>query len=394
MKIAILAGAYLPEDYSALAKIYYNLAHGLTRHGHEVHVICYTRSKPSEYVDEGVFVYRLPVRGDNTIAWLNYIFCAVAKVKEVIKKHSIQIVDTCEESLEGFVYSLSKKSPLVVTALGVTNDYIKMRSYTSKIHWAKLKLLTQLIALLLKRADRVLAISEASYQALIERFNVSPARIVNVGLGIDTDKFSFTQSDIREKLEILSSTPVVLFVGRLEIRNGVHVLLQAIPQVIRSLPNTKFVFVGRDPNLAPGGGSFKDYIMRTARSSDFESNILLIDVLPDDELVQLYSASDIYVYPALSSNFGFPIAEAMACGKPVVTTPVGIVPELEYQARGGLTVVPIGEPTELAEAIINCLSLRQEDREIIAKRNRDIIESQFSIPAWVDKVIEVYAGLL
>jgi glycosyltransferase involved in cell wall biosynthesis len=396
MKIAFLTRNYPPESFAGDARIYHELARGLSKRGCEVHVICQAVGKPKDVVEEGVFVHRVGTnpRRYNAFARLNYNFHAWVKLKELIKRYGIQIVEAPDWSAEGFLYSLWKETPLVITALGATDDVIKMRGYSDIRKLASLKVLTYLVNLTYTKADKVVAISKSAYEAVIQRSHTHPRKVAMVPIGVETGKFQFTMSDIKQRLGIPNSVNMVLFVGRLEYRNGVSFLCEAIPQIIERLPDTKFVLVGRDTDTAPWGGSFKHYIMKKAYSHNFQRDVLLIEFLPDDELVQLYSASDICVYPALTSTFGLPVVEAMACGKPVVATPVGIVPALEGQAGGGLTVVPIEEPAKLAEAIINYFSLKQEDREIIAKRNRDIIESQFSIPAWVDKVIEVYAGLL
>ena len=116
---------------------------------------------------------------------------------------------------------------------------------------------------------------------------------------------------------------------------------------------------------------------------------MFIDLLSDDELIQLYSACDLFVLPSLYESFGLVTVEAMACGKPVVATSTGVVPELALDGEGGI-MVPPGDARELAKAIIMLLSLKDEDRKMIARRNRGLVEARFSIAAWADKQTEVY----
>jgi glycosyltransferase involved in cell wall biosynthesis len=186
------------------------------------------------------------------------------------------------------------------------------------------------------------------YEAALRRYPVRPERVVKARIGIDTGKFRCVESDIeQERLAVPNSSSIVFFGGRLEAQNGVHVLCEAIPQVTARLPSTRFVFVGRDTDTAPTGGSFRQYVTnRLGDSAHF------VDFVADDELIQLYSASDVCVYPALCATFGLPPVEDMACGKPVVATRVGVASELEPDASGGLTVVPPQEPRELAEALL------------------------------------------
>jgi glycosyltransferase involved in cell wall biosynthesis len=95
------------------------------------------------------------------------------------------------------------------------------------------------------------------------------------------------------------------------------------------------------------------------------------------------------ISPSLHESCGLVVVEAMACGKPVVATSTGIVPELGLDGKGGIVVEP-GDAVGLAEAIIKMLSLDEKDRELVAGKNRELVETGFSISAWVDKVIGVY----
>ena len=393
MKIAFLTRNYPPDSlWGGDAIVYYNLARGLAQRGHEVHAICQATRQAGEFVQDGVFVHRVGTnsRRYSVAARLDYNFRSWARLRAIIRTRGIQIVDAPDWSAEGFLYSLRKQTPLVVTAVGSTDDPLETKNYAGVLQLGALVLLSHLRNMTLKRADRVVAISQDSYEAVLRRYPVDRKTVVKVPLGIDTDKFRPAEPGAgRMQLGLPKEAGVVVFVGRLEARNGVHLLCQAIPKVTDRLPDTRFVFVGRDTNTAPGGGSFRQYITRRAGDS-----ARFIEFLSDEELVRLYSASDVCVYPALSSTFGLPIAEAMACGKPVVATPVGIAPELEPHDSGGLTVVATQEPRELAEAIVRYLTAPRACRDKIAKSNRELVESRFSIPVWVDRVSDVYAELL
>ena len=74
-----------------------------------------------------------------------------------------------------------------------------------------------------------------------------------------------------------------------------------------------------------------------------------------------------------------------------MATPTGIVPELQACGLKGLRVVPIRDADKLAEAVIqHYLSLNNENVSQIATENRNLIENEFSIPAWTDKTIVVF----
>ena len=83
----------------------------------------------------------------------------------------------------------------------------------------------------------------------------------------------------------------------------------------------------------------------------------------------------------------------MACGKPMVATSTGIVPELGFDGKGGIVVGP-GDAAVLAEATIKMLLLNDKERKLVAEKNRELVETGFSISTWVDLVIGVYEKAL
>ena len=393
MRIAIVSREYPPDSaWGGVAIVYHNLAPALSRQGHEVHVICQAVGKPKDYVDEGVFVHRVGTNPKrySALGRINFTVHSWLKLRKIIKDYSIEVVETPYWSAEGFLYSLRKQTPLVVATQSSARDAIRTKTFSGMRELLGLKTISLLADFTAKRADRIIANSQATYSEIIKKVHTDPGRVDLVHYSIDIHRFKFVKSAVRERLQIPIDTPIALFIGRLEARKGVHILCQAIPDIVQSVPSTKFILVGRDTNSAPEGGSFKDYITEKAKEHGFVENLMFIDFLPEDKLIQLYSASDVFIFPSLHESFGLPIIEAMACGKPVVATCTGIAPELELLGPRGLKVVPVGNAERLAEAVIAMLSLTEEEKKQIAKENRGLVEQNFSISVWVDKMLKAY----
>ena len=396
MKVAFLSREYPPDTaWGGVATVYYSLAYGLVERGHEVHVICQAVGKPRDLVDDGVFIHRVGTNPKrySAMARINYSVHAWLKLRKVIKEREIEIVEASRWGAEALLYSLIKRTPLVVRVGISASDILRTKTYSGIKELLALKILSRLDDFSAKRADRVVAISKDPYTQAIEKLHIDPEKVDIVHHAIDTNKYRFVESDTREKLGISGDAPLVLFVGRLEARKGVHILCQAIPEIIRSIPMSKFVLVGQDTNTAPDGGSVKRYITEEAKTGGFIDKLVFIDFLSADELIPLYSACDLFVLPSLQESFGLVIVEAMACGKPVVATSTGVVPELALDGESGI-MVPPGDAREFTEAMIKLLSLKDEDKRLIARRNRQLIETRFSISAWADKMIEVYEKAL
>jgi glycogen(starch) synthase len=396
MKVAFLSREYPPDSaWGGIATVYHTLACALAARGHEVHVICQAASEPQDFIDNGVFVHKVGTNPKrySAMARINYSIHAWLKLKDVIKQHDIEIVEAAYWGAEAFLYSLRRRTLLVVRIATSASDILRAKAYSGINELLSLKILSCLEDFSAKRADLIVANSRYMYTSVLERLHIDSERVDIVQHAIDTEKYKFVESDIRERLAIPREVPLVLFVGRLEARKGVHILCQAIPQILRSMPTVKFVLVGRDTNTAPDGGSVKSYVNEQARNNGFGDNLVFIDFLPEDELIKLYSACDLVISPSLHESFGLVVVEAMACGKPVVATSTGIVPELGLDGKGGIEVGP-GDAVGLAEATIKMLSLDEEDRKLVAGENREFVETGFSIPAWIDKVIEVYEKAL
>jgi len=396
VKVAFLSREYPPDTaWGGVATVYYSLAYGLVERGHEVHVICQAVGKPRDLVDDGVFIHRVGTNPKrySAMARINYSVHAWLKLRKVIKEHEIEIVEASRWGAEALLYSLIKRTPLVVRVGISASDILRTKTYSGIKELLALKILSRLDDFSAKRADRVVAISKDPYTQAIEKLHIDPEKVDIVHHAIDTNKYRFVESDTREKLGISGDAPLVLFVGRLEARKGVHILCQAIPEIIRSIPMSKFVLVGQDTNTAPDGGSVKRYITEEAKTGGFIDKLVFIDFLSADELIPLYSACDLFVLPSFQESFGLVVVEAMACGKPVVATSTGVVPELALDGESGI-MVPPGDAGEFTEAMIKLLSLKDEDKRLIARRNRQLIETRFSISAWADKMIEVYEKAL
>lgn len=396
MKVAFLSREYPPESaWGGIATMYHTLSHALADSGHEVHIVCQAVGGQRDFVDKGVFVHRVgrnPKRY-SLLARVDYSIHAWLKLREIIKRYDIEIVETTYWGAEAFLYSLRRRTPLVVRLDVSASDILKTGTYSGIRELLSLKLLALLEDFTAKRADRVIAISSDLYDYATEGLHIGSDRVDLIHHSIDTAKFRFIESEIRGRLGIPTNAPLVLFVGRLEARKGVHILCQAFAEIVRNMPATRFVLVGRDTKTAPDSDSMKSYVCREAGSEGYRDNLLFIDYLSQDELIPLYSASDVFVLPSFREGFSMVVLEAMACGKPVVVTPTVAVPDLELDGKSGIMVSP-GDASGLAKALMKLLSLTEEDRKQVARKNRALVESRFSIPAWVSRVVDVYQKAL
>jgi glycosyltransferase involved in cell wall biosynthesis len=396
MKIALLHRYYPPNGLTySTTHFYATIAKAFATEGHEVHVISQGIEKRDFITRGGVYVHEVgtwPRRRD--IPFLShfiYLFNAWRKLTELVKQFHIEVVDAYVFSAHGFFPALFKQVPLVLEVHAWSEMFLKSKNYSGFLRFLGLKITTYLEEFSLKRADKIIVTSPQTYQYFVEK-KCFPEEKVSIiwDSRIDLNKFRFTPSDIRSRFDIPSDVNFILYVGTLDVRKGVHILAEAMPKVIAFFPNTLFVFLGRDTLTAPGGGSFKQYLLNYASKRGILANVKFIEsFVSEEDLVKLYSACDIFVLPSLWEGASMTIPEAMACNRPVVATETGNAVALKGISPV-LKVVPIGDSKALAQAIIEILSIPKEERERLSARHRQIVERYFSFERMVEQILTVY----
>lgn len=209
-------------------------------------------------------------------------------------------------------------------------------------------------------------------------------RCVVVPFGIDLDRFAPSPAIAERAAEIRARTtrPIVLFVGRLVPYKGVDVLLQAVRDVDVTL-------------LVAGDGPLRRPLTSMAADLGIADRVTQLGAVPEQELVALYHACDIFVLPSVTraEAFGMVQIEAMACRKPVISTslPSG-VPWVNRHGETGL-VVPPGDASALARALT---TLANDDglRQRMGLAGRRRVEQEFTAARMTERTIAIYRDVL
>lgn len=144
--------------------------------------------------------------------------------------------------------------------------------------------------------------------------------------------------------------PTVLFAGVLVHGKGVHHLLDAVPEVRRTVPNARVLIAGAAKDAA-----YARELHAQAARQGISGCVEFLGALPQADLARRMAQADVLVLPTLSEAFGLVLLEAMACGTPVVASRVGGTPDLVRDGENGF-LVPPGDPRALAERVAWVLS--------------------------------------
>lgn len=175
----------------------------------------------------------------------------------------------------------------------------------------------------LPRASLVLADSYATRADLVQHMHVNAERVAVIYPGV-TPQFRPLPAAITEPVRQRLGLPAqfLLFVGTLEPRKNLVRLLHAFQPLSASL---HLVIAGRK-------GWLYEPIFTTVEQSGLNRQVMFLDFVDDADLPALYNLAQAFVYPSLYEGFGIPVAEALACGIPVVTANVASLPEVAGDA--------------------------------------------------------------
>ncbi len=210
-------------------------------------------------------------------------------------------------------------------------------------------LLGNMVPRSIKKARRVFVPSEFTRDEMLEIYNPSPEKIVVTPCGVLThfqpinDKMAW--QEIRQKYGIAND--FILAVGNIQPRKNLIGLIQAFA-ILKSqgLASMPLVMVGKSRWQVRE-------VYQAVEANNLENQIIFTGYVPEQDLVLLYNAAKVFVYPSFYEGFGLPVLEAMACGTPVITSNRASLPWVAGEAA--LLIDP-DKPNELAEALTKVLT--------------------------------------
>jgi glycosyltransferase involved in cell wall biosynthesis len=200
-----------------------------------------------------------------------------------------------------------------------------------------------------RRAERVIAVSQRTASDAVRLLGVDPARMRVVPEAAAPGFGPRAEADLHAlsaRLGLsLAPRQYGLFVGTLEPRKNVPLLLEAFGLVRRHL-DVQLVVVG-------GRGWLDETIVAARARSAVESAAHFVGILGEEELAVLYSHAGVFVLPSLYEGFGLPVLEAMACGGPVISSNAGPLPEVAGDAA---VLMAPEDPEAWARAMLTVLT--------------------------------------
>ena len=198
-----------------------------------------------------------------------------------------------------------------------------------------------------KKTKHVVAVSETSKKVLIQLYGIDPKKIKIIHDCVDLNKFnpSNRSNEVRQKY----GNNILLYSGLMIRRKKIPVLLEAMKNVIKEIPDVHLILTGM--------GLFLNEWKELSISLGIQNNVSFLGFVKEKEFLKYLASSDIFVFPSQQEGFGQVIIEAMASGTPVICA--NILPMAKIVGNGGLTF-KLNNPLNLSEKIIFLLKNREE----------------------------------
>lgn len=341
MKILQVSDSYYP-DPGGVSEVLYHLSKELRNLGNEVRIL--TGGHPEARERENVTRLGKRISFHANKSEVNWVFSPFlfSKVRNFLANNSFDIIHTHGPfapnlSFLTLLYSKSANIATFHTAFSGFNYY---------------KISKFLFTNISKKIDGSICVSKHALKEIYPHFPKGNYKIIPNG--VDTKRFS----PEGKKLKKNSDKTIILFLGRLDPRKGLSVILKAFPLIKKEIPNAILLVVGK-------GTPLKNI------PKDLKESIIFKGMIPNEMVPVYYRSADIYCSPALfGETFGIVLLESMACGTPIIASNINGYKEV---IPNKTMLFEKGNPHDLANkaiSILNNKTKRQNIRELSLKTAR------------------------
>lgn len=346
-------------------------ANSIMTSGHSIGIFCLHKIDSTLYSDfKNIKLYSLNVSRDlqstaeDNFSKLIYLK-AVQKVKRIIGEFKPDIVHAHYASSYGLIGALSGFHPYIISMWG--SDIFRFPNY-SFLHKTVLKFN-------LSKADKLLS---TSFIMSSEAKKYTMKDIIVTPFGVDLNRFKpKTVNSIFVDTDIVIGT-----IKTLEKIYGIEYLIRAFKIVKTKLPDKQIKL------LLVGEGTQRKVLENLAIELNLLDDIVFTGYISHDEVENYHNMLDIYVAVSIQESFGVAVLEASACGKPVIVSNVGGLPEVVDNGKTGI-IVEKENPDELANALI-ILITNSELKNEMGKNGRMKVSKEYNWQNSLKMMLSIY----
>ena len=370
MKICMVLEFFLPYYNGGGEHRCYEICKRVAQRGHEIDVLTMKIAGDTEFENiDGIHVHhigpkikQIPYRSKSD--FIKYFF----SVCNWILTHDYDVIDAQAYSplLSSYVASKLKRTPVIGTIYDTStnNNDQWLQSPTLASRMEKI--------LLNIHFNKVITISHATMNSLVNDFGVNDKNLELVYCGVDIQKYDNVSTDTLNKNQII-------FVGRLAPHKHVDHFIQVIKEIKPSYPDLKFLIVGKGPE--------KENLVTMINELKLNDCITFKQDLSDEELITEIKQSEILVLPSTREGFGMVLAEANCCNKPVLTYASGGTVDVVEDGYNGY-LIESGNIQQFKEKTIELLE-DERLRKKIGNNGRKKVEEYFDWENITDDYLKI-----
>ena len=335
MRILILSDVFYPDTIGGAGRVAYYLCLELSKKGHEVHVI--TRNingaLPShEKFDNNFFVHRFGLSENES---LNLLYKeaknSYSLAKKISKETTFDLI-CIHQSMPAIGPLLSgylKGIPIIYYFHSPWHEeyLIKKGAIYNKVN-PRDRIISNVMKIverrILKKSEKVIVLSNYMREKVSKVHGYPQDSIRIIPGGVDLDRFHLPvegKGISKQALSLPDDKTIFLTIRNLVPRMGIESLIEALNRS-KALREKSLLLIG-------GKGFLDVNLKESVREFNLEEAVRFIGYIPDENLPEYYQASDYFILPTRDlEGFGLVILEAMACGTPVLGTPIGAIPEV------------------------------------------------------------------
>jgi glycogen(starch) synthase len=359
----VYVSKWFPPEGGGIATYVHNMYCELLRLGHKVTVLTSDLHGGNGFPE----VYQIPFptglkgisrvpklwRRTKALSNLVYSYRVARALRSL--KDDVDLIEFVDTDSEGFVYALGRRRKPYVLYLHFPAAMAKLHYQTEIDPW-----LVGMERTVRRRADLVTSPSLRLARELehIENMPSRPTEVIPYPVA--TSRFQSVDVGQRRNRDEVA----LLFAATLVREKGVFILLEAMRQVVKQTPNVHLTIMGRDHRILDVMSS--TLIRKEIAESGLSEAVTLSPAAPHERLPEFIQACDVFVMPSFYETFSNVVLEAQACGKPVITTEVGGLPENIEDGVTGL-LVKARDSVSLAQAIVGLVRDRNRRLEMGAR---------------------------
>jgi glycosyltransferase involved in cell wall biosynthesis len=241
-----------------------------------------------------------------------------------------------------------------------------------------------ILRLVMQYASAIITDSEFSRSQILKCVGGDPDKVKVVYAGVHSAYCPHKMDQHFLSSKGLEGKRLLVFVGRLIPRKNLDFLLDVFIDVSNQRSDAYLVIIGE--------GELRPALQYKVKQVGLNHKILFTGFVSEMEKIQWLNAADIFVSASSMEGFGLNVVEAMACGKPVIVSNAGSLPEIVEQGKTGF-VVPLGDKKGFVNAILQVM----EDRTLqafLGESARKRVQHHFSWEQSAKKVLSIYEELV